>query len=75
MTDSSVGSQWDELYDKENDVYYGSFGTGEPSYGVEVDDCLVVEVGVFTNLPTGYRILNRSKILPPRRQQAKGFSP
>lgn len=52
----------DELYDRESDVYYVSFGTGEPSYCVEVDDVLVVEMGLFSNLPTGYRILNRSKI-------------
>jgi hypothetical protein len=57
-----VDSQWDELYDREDDVYYVNFGTGEPSYCVEVDDTLVVEVGLFSKLPTGYRILNRSKI-------------
>ena len=62
MPEPSVDSQWDELYDQENDVYYVSFGTGEPSYCVEVDDVLVVEVGLFSNLPTGYRILNKSKI-------------
>ncbi len=57
-----VVSQWDELYDREGDVYYVSFGTGEPSYCIEVDDMLVVEVGLFSQLPTGYRILNKSKI-------------
>jgi hypothetical protein len=62
MSEINVGGQWDELYDKEDDVYYVNFGTGEPSYSVEVDDVLVVEVGMFSNLPTGYRILNRSKI-------------
>ena len=62
MPEPGVTSEWDELYDRESDVYYVSFGTGEPSYCVEVDDVLVVEVGLFSNLPTGYRILNKSKI-------------
>ena len=62
MPESNVDSQVDQLYDREGDVYYVSFGTGEPSYCVEVDDELVIEVGVFSNLPTGYRLLNMSKI-------------
>jgi len=66
MPSSNVGSEWDELYDRENDVYYVNFGTGEPSYCVEVDDVLVVEVGLFSSLPTGYRLLNRSKIQTTR---------
>ncbi len=47
-----------ETYDQEDDVYYVTFKTGEPSYSVEVDDILLLEVGVFTNLPTGFRVLN-----------------
>ena len=47
-----------EIYNEEDDIYYVTFKTGEPSYCVEVDDVLVVEVGLFTNLPTGFRILN-----------------
>lgn len=50
-----------ETYDKENDIYYVTFGTGEPSYVKEVDDVLLLETGLFTNLPTGFRILNYSK--------------
>jgi hypothetical protein len=50
-----------ELYDKENDVYYVTFKTGEPSYCVEVDDVLVLEVGMFSGLPTGFRILNMAR--------------
>ena len=46
---------------EEDDVYYVSFKTGEPSYGLEVDDILIIELGLFTNLPTGFRILNFSK--------------
>lgn len=63
--------KWDQVYDREDDVYYVSFGTGEPSYCVEVDDMLVVEVGLFSNLPTGYRILNRSKIATTQRPPAE----
>ena len=66
MASSNVANEWDELYDREHDVYYVSFGTGEPSYCVEVDDVLVVEVGFFSSLPTGYRILNKSKIKTKR---------
>ena len=66
MPEPGVGSEWDEQYDKENDVYYVSFGTGEPSYCVEVDDMLVVDVGFFSHVPTGYRILNKSKVQAQR---------
>ena len=61
MPESKVDDQSAELYDQENDVYYVTFGTGEPSYCVEVDDVLVLEIGLFSNLPTGYRVLNMSK--------------
>ena len=50
-----------EIYDQEDDIYYVTFKTGEPSYCVEVDDVLLLEVGLFTNLPTGFRILNFHK--------------
>lgn len=61
MAEHDVGAErWDEVYDREEDVYYVSFGTGEPSYCLEVDDMLVLEIGMFSNLPTGYRILNMS---------------
>jgi hypothetical protein len=53
---------WEEVYDHENDVYYVSFGTGEPSYCLEVDDILLIEIGLYSGLPTGYRILNKTKI-------------
>lgn len=45
-------------YDKEADVLYISFGTGEPSYCEEVDDILLVERGFVTNNITGFRILD-----------------
>jgi hypothetical protein len=47
-----------EVYDQEDDTYYVTFKTGEPSYCIELDDICLLEVGVFTNLPTGLRILN-----------------
>ena len=47
-----------EVYNEEDDVYYVTFKTGEPSYCHEVDDVFVLELGLFTNLPTGFRILN-----------------
>jgi hypothetical protein len=50
-----------ETYDQEDDVYYVTFKTGEPSYCVEVDDVLLLEVGSFSRLPTGFRILNFRK--------------
>ena len=50
-----------EVYNEEDDVYYVTFKTGEPSYCLEVDDILVLELGMFTNLPTGFRILNFKK--------------
>lgn len=50
-----------ENYDPETDTMYVSFGTGEPSYAEELDDVLVLEMGVFSRLPTGFRIINFSK--------------
>ena len=50
-----------EFYDQEDDTYYVTFKTGEPSYCIELDDVLLLEVGVFTNLQTGFRILNYQK--------------
>ena len=47
-----------QVYDAEDDIYYVSFETGEPSYVEEVDDDIVIELGIFTNMPTGFRILN-----------------
>lgn len=50
-----------EYYDEEDDIYYVTFKTGEPSGVLELDDILLLEVGMFTGLPTGFRILNYSK--------------
>ena len=50
-----------ESYDSEDDIYYVTFKTGEPSYVVELDDAILLEVGMFTNMTTGFRILNFKK--------------
>jgi hypothetical protein len=50
-----------ERYDQEDDIYYVTMKTGEPSFAEEYDDTLLVEFGMFTNLPTGFRILNYAK--------------
>ena len=50
-----------QVYNEEDDICYVTFKTGEPSYCLEVDDVLIMELGIFTNLPTGFRILNFSK--------------
>lgn len=52
---------FNECYDTENDIYYVTFKTGEPSFVQETDDILLLELGIFTKLPTGFRILNYSK--------------
>ena len=51
-----------EIYDSESDVYYVSFESGEPSYVEEIDDVLLIELGIFTNMPTGFRILNYKRL-------------
>ena len=51
-----------QVYDAEDDIYYVSFETGEPSYVEEVEDDIAVELGIFTNMPTGFRILNFKKL-------------
>ena len=57
----SMNIAFSEYYDEEDDVYYVTFKTGEPSGVLELDDVLLLEVGAFTGLPTGFRILNYSK--------------
>ena len=60
-TKGAMNIEFSELYDREDDVYYVSFKTGEPSYVKEIDDVLLLEIGMFTNLPTGFRILSFRK--------------
>jgi len=56
-----MNTEFSEYYDQEDDIYYVSFKTGEPSYVEEVDDVLLIEVGMFSGMPTGFRILNFNK--------------
>ena len=51
----------DEVYDPEDDIMYVSFKTGEPSYCIELDDLIMIEVGEFSRMPTGFRILDYHK--------------
>jgi len=44
-------------YDEFGDVLYVTFGTGEPSYCEEIDDFFLLELGIFSNLPTGFRLI------------------
>src|SRR6266404_6737586 len=53
--------EFSERYDPEDDVYYVTFKTGEPSCVVEYDDILMFEMGLFSKMPTGFRILNFKK--------------
>ena len=48
-------------YDENADVLYVNFGTGEPSYGEEVDDLILFEVGMFSHRPTGFQIIGFKK--------------
>lgn len=44
-------------YDKESDVLYVHFGENEPTHVENVDDFLLVEIGWFSGLPRGFRII------------------
>ncbi len=57
----AMNIDFSEHYDPEDDIYYVTFKTGEPSYCREIDDVLLLEVGIFTGYPTGFRILNFHK--------------
>ena len=44
-------------YDKESDVLYVHFGEKEPTYVENIDDFLLLEIGWFSGLPRGFRII------------------
>lgn len=45
-------------YDKESDVLYVRFGSDEePAFVENLDDFLLLEIGWFSGLPKGFRIL------------------
>ena len=47
----------DHHYDKEADVLYITFGSDEPAYTENVDDFLMLDIGWFSGLPQGFRII------------------
>jgi len=47
--------------DRKADVLYISLGLGEPSYCGEIDDTILVERGIHSDLITGFRILDFSR--------------
>lgn len=48
-------------YDDEADVLYVSFGIDEPSYCKPLSSFLLLELGMFTNQPTGFRVIQPRK--------------
>ena len=49
-------------YDAKADILYVSFGDGEPTFVEELeDDFILLEIGWFTNLPKGIRIIGPKK--------------
>lgn len=44
-------------YDKESDVLYITFGDEEPTYVENIDDMLLLEIGWFSGLPKGLRVI------------------
>ena len=47
--------------DPKGDTAYVTLGTGEPSYCEEFDDTILVERGIYSDLVSGFRILDISK--------------
>lgn len=45
-------------YDKEADVLYVSFADDEPAYTKSIEDFLLLDIGWFSGLPKGFRILS-----------------
>lgn len=44
-------------YDEESDVLYVRFGDEEPTQVENIDDFLLLEIGWFSGLPKGFRII------------------
>ncbi len=60
-TQGKMTVDFHEYYNQEEDVYYVTFKTGEPSYAKELNDDFILELGMFSHRPTGFRILNFKK--------------
>ncbi len=50
-------------YDSEEDVLYISLSDDEPTFTESIDDVLYIELGCFSGIPKGFRILS------PKRNQ------
>ena len=61
MISGTEDIEFSERYDNEDDIYYVTARTGEPSIAIEQDDILLVEMGIFTRAPTGFRIFDYSQ--------------
>lgn len=48
-------------YDLEEDVLYLSLADDEPTFAENVDDILYVEIGCFSGIPKGFRIMSPKK--------------
>ena len=44
-------------YDKQADVLYVTFADDEPTYTEDIDGILMLDIGWFSRLPKGFRIL------------------
>lgn len=45
-------------YDSDTDILYISLADDEPTYTESVDDILYLEVGCFSGIPKGFRIMS-----------------
>jgi len=45
-------------YDKNADILYIDFGSDEPCFTEDVDGLLMLEIGWFSNLPRGIRVIS-----------------
>jgi len=57
-------------YDDDADVMYVSFGTNEPSHSEHVNDFVLLDIGLFTGLPTGFSILHCKEL---KEEEFKSF--
>lgn len=54
---ASLPPGWSIRVDEDRDIVYVSTGHTEPSVSIEVDDCLVLEQGVFSGIATGFMLI------------------
>jgi hypothetical protein len=54
-------------YDKDADILYIDFGSDEPCYTEDIDGFLMIDIGWFSKLPRGV------KIISPKTHKVKSF--